>query len=76
MNFNLKDILLHRTDVGDLVLIKDGGWQICCTMIDHEDLFIYSLDNKLLEKEVEEYYYEEQDWTTKNVLIVDLKEDF
>lgn len=76
MNLNLSEVLLHRTDVGDLVLIRDCGWQIGCTMIDHEDLFIHSLDNNLLHKEVKKYYYERQDWTTKNVMIIDLKEGF
>lgn len=76
MNMNLSEVLLHRTDVGDLVLIRDSGWQIGCTMIDHEDLFINSLDNNLLRKEVGNYYYEKKDWTTKNVMIVELKEGF
>ena len=68
----LGNVLLHKTKVGDLVLIRDGGWQIGCTIIDHEDLFIRSLDNRMLDSEVKDFRYEKQDWTTKNVMIVDI----
>lgn len=68
----LGDVLLHKTKVGDLVLIRDGGWQIGCTIIDHEDLFIRSLDNRMLDTEVKDFRYEKQNWTTKNVMIVDI----
>ena len=74
MNLNLRDVLLHRTEVGDLVLIRDyAGWQIGCAMIDDKDWFIDSLDDRLLNLEVKNYYYRSQDWTTKNVMIVELK---
>lgn len=68
----LKDVLLTKTKVGDLVLIRDCGWQIGCTIIDHEDLFIRSLDNRMLDAKVEDFRYEKQNWTTKNVMIVDI----
>ena len=72
MNLNLEEVLLHRTNAGDLVLIRDGGWQVGCTMIDHEDLFLGSLDNRFLLREVKKYRYEKQDWTTKNVMVIDI----
>ena len=40
----LSEFLLHHTKVDDFVIFRDGGWRIGCTMIDHEDLFIGSLD--------------------------------
>ena len=68
----LGDLLLHKTKVDDLVLIRDCGWQIGCTIIDHEDLFIRSLDGRMLNSEVKSFKYEKQIWTTKNVMIVDI----
>ena len=68
----LRDVLLTKTKVGDLVLIKDCGWQIGCTIIDHEDLFVRSLDGRMLNTNVRDFRYEKQDWTTKDVMIVDI----
>lgn len=72
LNVKLEDVLLYETKVGDLVLIRDCGWQIGCTIIDHEDLFVRSLDNRMLNKEVKSFRYESQDWTSKDVMIVDI----
>lgn len=69
---SLRNILLKETDVGDLVIIKEDGWQIGCTIIDHEDLFTRSLDNSVLESTVKSFKYEKQDWTIKNVMVVDI----
>lgn len=69
---NLREVLLLKTKVGDLILIRNRGWQIGCTIIDHEDLFIRSLDKYMLRTEVKDFRYEKQDWTTKNVMIVDI----
>lgn len=68
----LRDVLLTKTKVGDLVLIRDVGWQIGCTIIDHEDLFVRSLDERMLNTNVRDFRYEKQDWTTKDVMIVDI----
>ena len=68
----LRDVLLTKTKVGDLVLIRDCGWQIGCTIIDHEDLFVRSLDGRMLNTNVRDFRYEKQDWTTKDVMIVDI----
>lgn len=68
----LRDVLLTKTKVGDLVLIRDCGWQIGCTIIDHEDLFVRSLDERMLNTNVRDFRYEKQDWTTKDVMIVDI----
>lgn len=69
---DLKEFLLHQTNVGDIVVIKDGGWQTGCTMIDNEDLFIYSLNPTMLRRKVRNYYYDKRDWTNKDVLVVDI----
>ena len=68
----LRDVLLTKTKVGDLVLIRDCGWQIGCTIIDHEDLFVRSLDERMLNTNVRDFRYEKQDWTSKDVMIVDI----
>lgn len=68
----LNKLLLRHTNVGDLVWITDCGWHIGCTVIDHEDLFITSLNPSILSKEVKSYKYETRDWTIKPVLVVDI----
>lgn len=68
----LNKFLLKNTNVGDLVMIMDQGWYIGCTIIDHEDLFIGSLNPGLLMREVKDYGYEKRDWTIKPVLVVNI----
>lgn len=69
---NLKEFLLYHTKVGDLVWITDEGWYTGCTIIDHEDVFIGSLNPKLLDKKVKKSRYEKRDWTIKPVLVVEI----
>lgn len=66
----LKEFLLHKTKVGDLVWFTNGSWYLGCTSIDHEDLFIGSLNPELLKREVKTHHYETRDWITKPVLVV------
>lgn len=68
----LSELLLKHTNVGDLVIFLDSGWQIGCTIIDHEDLFIRSLDTGLLTRTVKLYNYEKRDWAIKPVMVVEL----
>lgn len=68
----LQDFLLHKTNVGDLVWVTDCGWYIGCTIIDHEDSFIHSLNPKMLDRKVKNYQYEKRDWTIKPVLVIDI----
>lgn len=68
----LSELLLKHTNVGDLVVFLDSGWQIGCTIIDHEDLFIGSLNTGLLTRYVKSYKYEKRDWTIKPVMVVEL----
>ena len=50
----LKEVLLHELPANAYVEITDAGWRVGFTYIDHEDLFIHSLSDRILEKEVEE----------------------
>lgn len=69
----LQEFLLRQTDVGDIVIFREGGWQIGMTRIDNEDLFIRSIDPALLRREVRYYEYSECDWATQKVLVVDIR---
>lgn len=42
----VRDFLLTKTKVGDVVVLRDCGWFVGLTKIDHEDLFIHILDSK------------------------------
>lgn len=69
-----RDFLLHEAKIGDIVLIREHGWQIGMTRIDNEDLYFHSLNPILLELyNVVHFAYEERDWATKKVLVVDIR---
>ena len=68
----LLDLLLWHIKVGDVVLIREYGWQIGCTRIDNDGLFIKSLHPDLLGREVKHYEYAERDWLVKDPLVVDI----
>ena len=69
----LQEFLLEQTGVGDIVIFREGGWQIGMTRIDNEDLFIRSIDPTLLQREVIDYEYSDRDWATQKVLVVDIR---
>lgn len=70
----LRDFLKNEAKIGDIVLIREHGWQIGMTRIDNENLYFHSLNPVLLELyNVVHFAYEERDWATKKVLIVDIK---
>ena len=66
----LKDFLLNKVKIGDIVIFRDGGWYIGCTRVDNEDIFIHSLSPSLLRREVKYIDYEECGWLTKKALVV------
>ena len=69
----LRDFLKNETRIGDIVVIREHGWQIGLTRIDNEDLYIYSLNPTLLELyDVICFEYETRDWATRDVLVVDI----
>ena len=72
MDLSLREFLLRKTNAGDIVIIKDAGWQIGCTMIDNEDLFVYSLNPDILQRKVRNSYYDKRDWANKDVLVIDI----
>lgn len=48
------DYLFTKTKVGDVVVLRDCGWFVGLTKIDHEDLFMRVLDSKkCLNREIE-----------------------
>jgi hypothetical protein len=50
----LKETLLHTLPANVYVEITDAGYRVGMTYIDYEDLFIHSLNGRLLDKKVEE----------------------
>jgi hypothetical protein len=69
-----RDFLLREAKIGDIVLIREYGWQIGMTRIDNENLYFHSLNPVLLELyNVVHFAYEERDWATKKVLVVDIR---
>lgn len=68
----LRELLLKKTEVGDLVMFHKDGWYVGCTIIDPEDLFIGSLSDSILKEKVKDYYYTTLDWTIKPVMIANI----
>lgn len=70
----LEEFLRNETKIGDIVIFREGGWQVGMTRIDSEDLFIFSLNPVMLELyEVICYTREKREWATKDVLVLDIK---
>lgn len=72
IKMRLKEVLWLKVKPGELVLIREDGVQIGCTMADDENLFIKSLNPELLEREVDSYYEIQKGWTTKDVVVVNV----
>lgn len=69
----LRDFLKKHAHVGEIVVIRENGWQIGLTRIDNDDLYLLSLNAGLLDEyEVANFTYEERDWATVTVLVIDL----
>lgn len=69
-SITLNDFLLNKAKIGDVVIFRDCGWQIGCTRVDNEYVFINSLSHALLRREVKYSDYEEFGWLTKKALVV------
>ena len=59
---DLREFLLRKTNVGDIVVIQDAGWQTGLTI----------LDPSMLRRKVRNSYYDKRDWANKDVLVVDI----
>ena len=68
IKMQLKEVLQLKVKPGELVLIREDGNQIGCTMADYKNLFIKSLNPELLEREVDSNYKIQKGWKTKNVM--------
>lgn len=69
----LGEFLKKEASVGDIIVIRDHGWQIGLTRIDNEDLYIYSINPILLERyDVVQFGWGSRDWATDDVLVVDI----
>ena len=44
---NLRDFLLKKTRNRELCVITEDGWIVACAFIDHEDLFLSSIPERL-----------------------------
>ena len=70
----LIDYLIDNVGVGTIVIVRDGVSQIGMTRVDNDGLYLHSLSNVLLHLyQVINWSYEERDWATKNVLVLDVK---
>lgn len=69
----LRDVLLHGLPADAYVEITQDGWRVGFTYIDHEDLFIHSLSDRILEKEVEGIVSKTHKDFTRRILEVKIK---
>lgn len=68
------EFLQKKARIGDVVMFRDGGWQVGLTRIDNDGFYIFSLNPVLLNLyDVICYTYERRDWATKDVLVLDIR---
>ena len=71
---NVKDYLKENVSVGTIVIFRDCGCQIGMTRVDNDGLYLHSLSNVLLHLyKVVNWGYEKRDWSTGDVLVLDVK---
>lgn len=69
----LGEFLKREADVGDIVIIREHGWQIGLTRIDNEGLYICGINPLLLERyDIVQFGWDSREWATEDVLVVDI----
>ncbi len=69
----LRSFIYRHAHVGEILIFKENGWQIGMTRIDNDDLYLYSLNPRLLDEyEVVDFAYETRNWTNVTVLVINL----
>lgn len=69
----LGDFLINEAKVGEIVVIREHGWQIGLTRIDNDGLYICGINPLLLERyDVVQFGWDSREWATEDVLVVDI----
>ena len=69
----LRDFLNKHVNVGEVIALREKGWQIGIAQKDNDDLYLQSLHPRLLDLyEVVNFAYEERNWAAKHVLVVEI----
>ena len=69
----LRDFLEKYATIGEIMVIREKGWQIAVTMADNDGLYIHSIHPRLLDLyDVVNFAYEQRNWATTNVLVVEI----
>ena len=69
----LREFLNKHASVGEIVIIRENGWQIGMTRIDNDCLYLEGLSTRLLELyEVINFTYEQREWANVYVLVINI----
>lgn len=69
----LRSFIYRYAHVGEIIIFKENGWQIGLTRIDNDDLYLQSLNPRLLDEyEVVNFAYDSRDWANVTVLVIDI----
>lgn len=72
----LREFLTTIAHVGDIIVIREYGWQIGMTRIDNDELYLQSLNPVILDLyNVVRFTSESLDWAVDEVLVVDILMD-
>lgn len=72
----LGDFLKSEGQVGEIVVIREHGWQIGLIRIDNKSMYIYGVNPLLLEQyDVVQFGWDSREWATDDVLVVDILMD-
>ena len=68
------EYLKKEAKIGEIVIFRDGGWQVGMTRIDSEGFYMFSLNPTMLELfDVICYAHERRNWIIGDVLVLDIK---
>lgn len=69
----LRSFIYRYARIGEIIIFKENGWQIGMTRIDNDDLYLLSLNPRLLDEyEVANFSYESREWATETLLVIDV----
>lgn len=69
----LREFLTRHANVGEIVIIRENGWQVAMTRVDNNKLYLGGLSPRLLDDcEVINFTYESRDWATVIVLVIEV----
>lgn len=66
----VQEYLLKHTEVGEVIVFNNAGYDIGMTVIDNEDLFITSISLTIQRKPISNVSHEKRKWAVNPVTVL------